>query len=230
MGNLSWTRAIILGLIPGGQLYERIVNYGASMDKWWLLLPAFFPPFSLIPMILLKMGIVSINSGPGFINPLNWWLLIPIFTMILLPILLNNVFNLDDDSMLGFLITLICVIGASTVTNLINFKKKCNTINHNIVGKAVIDATVAYGAAIAISWCINLIPILDEIIIGLEMIPGIGTFVKQGILIFGYIIGLFIIGIFNLRLNVCTVSWQGTTVDKILLAASSGMIFMNFLL
>ena len=67
MSDLSWTRTIILGLIPGGQLYARLFNFGGSMDKLWLLLPAFFPPFSLIPMILLKLGWISIKQGSGLL-------------------------------------------------------------------------------------------------------------------------------------------------------------------
>jgi hypothetical protein len=231
MSDLSWTRTIILGLIPGGQLYARLFNFGGSMDKLWLLLPAFFPPFSLIPMILLKLGWISIKQGSGFINPLNKWLLLPIITIIMMPFLLDHVFNLDNDSLLGFLITFIFIITACSITNIINMRGKCKTTTFNNVGKSVMDAITAYGIAIFISWCINFIPVIGEIIIEIEMIPFIGPIVKQTIWILGYIVGLFLLDSFNqISSDICNISWHGTKTDKFLVGASSGIILLDFII
>ena len=231
MSDLSWTRTMILGLIPGGQLYARLFNFGGSMDKLWLLLPAFFPPFSLIPMILLKLGWISIKQGSGFINPLNKWLLLPIITIIMMPFLLDHVFNLDNDSLLGFLITFVFIITACSITNIINMRGKCKTTTFNNVGKSVMDAITAYGIATFITWCINFIPIIGEIIISIEMIPFIGHIIKQSIWILGYIVGLFLLDSFNqISSDICNISGHGTKTDKLLAGASSGIILLDFII
>ena len=231
MSDLSWTRTMILGLIPGGQLYARLFNFGGSMDKLWLLLLAFFPPFSLIPMILLKLGWISIKQGSGFINPLNKWLLLPIITIIMMPFLLDHVFNLDNDSLLGFLITFVFIITACSITNIINMRGKCKTTTFNNVGKSVMDAITAYGIATFITWCINFIPIIGEIIISIEMIPFIGHIIKQSIWILGYIVGLFLLDSFNqISSDICNISWHGTKTDKLLAGASSGIILLDFII
>jgi hypothetical protein len=222
---------MILGLIPGGQLYARLFNFGGSMDKLWLLLLAFFPPFSLIPMILLKLGWISIKQGSGFINPLNKWLLLPIITIIMMPFLLDHVFNLDNDSLLGFLITFVFIITACSITNIINMRGKCKTTTFNNVGKSVMDAITAYGIATFITWCINFIPIIGEIIISIEMIPFIGHIIKQSIWILGYIVGLFLLDSFNqISSDICNISWHGTKTDKLLAGASSGIILLDFII
>jgi hypothetical protein len=222
---------MILGLIPGGQLYARLFNFGGSMDKLWLLLPAFFPPFSLIPMILLKLGWISIKQGSGFINPLNKWLLLPIITIIMMPFLLDHVFNLDNDSLLGFLITFVFIITACSITNIINMRGKCKTTTFNNVGKSVMDAITAYGIATFITWCINFIPIIGEIIISIEMIPFIGHIIKQSIWILGYIVGLFLLDSFNqISSDICNISGHGTKTDKLLAGASSGIILLDFII
>ena len=60
MGSLSTWGVLIMGLIPLGQLWARIFNFNGSLDKWWLMFPLFLiPPFSFIPLILMKMGFVS---------------------------------------------------------------------------------------------------------------------------------------------------------------------------
>ena len=231
MSDLSWTRTMILGLIPGGQLYARLFNFGGSMDKLWLLLLAFFPPFSLIPMILLKLGWISIKQGSGFINPLNKWLLLPIITIIMMPFLLDHVFNLDNDSLLGFLITFVFIITACSITNIINMRGKCKTTTFNNVGKSLMDAITAYGIATFITWCINFIPIIGEIIISIEMIPFIGHIIKQSIWILGYIVGLFLLDSFNqISSDICNISWHGTKTDKLLAGASSGIILLDFII
>jgi hypothetical protein len=231
MGELSWTRAIVLGLIPGGQLYYRLFNIGGSMDKWWLLFLAFIPPFSLIPMILIKLGVISIKEGTGFINPLNWWLLIPIFTIIIMPLLLDNVFNLDSDSLIGFLITFIFIIGACSITNIINMRDKCKPTTFNNIGKSVIDAISAYGMATFIKWCINFIPVVGEVLMEMESIPFIGSIIKQTVWILGYIVGLFLLMSFNqATTSICNVEWHGTKFDKFLVFSSFGVILLDYML
>ena len=53
--KLSWLQVLILGIVPLGQLWARIFYFNGSLDKWWLMFPIFLlPPFSFLPLIMMK--------------------------------------------------------------------------------------------------------------------------------------------------------------------------------
>ena len=64
--KISWKATFLYGLIPIiGQLIARIEYFKGSLDKSWLLInPLFiFPPFSLIPLILMKFDKIADGQG-----------------------------------------------------------------------------------------------------------------------------------------------------------------------
>jgi hypothetical protein len=127
-GKLSWKQVLIMGLIPLGQLYARVKIFNGSLDKWWLMFPLLlFPPFSFIPMIMMKYGAVANGTGS---NPLDNFMLIPIIAKFIIPFILP--FIIDEDSTLlftivGFVLQLITVM----VGNLIRRKDNCKEITTN---------------------------------------------------------------------------------------------------
>ena len=74
--KLTFIQVLILGLFPLGQLWARIFYFNGSLDKWWLMFPMFLiPPFSFVPLLLMKFGFVADGKGT---NPLDYWMLLPI--------------------------------------------------------------------------------------------------------------------------------------------------------
>ena len=81
MSEISWKQVAIFSFIPMGQLWARVFLKKGSLDKWWLLLiqqihPLFMlPPFSTIPLILMKYNWIKDGEGG---TPIGFELLLPI--------------------------------------------------------------------------------------------------------------------------------------------------------
>lgn len=213
-GKISWTQVLILGLVPLGQLYARVKLFNGSLDKWWLMFPLLlFPPFSFIPLIMMKYG--SVANGAGG-DPLDNFILIPIIAKFIIPFILP--FIIDEDSTLlftivGFIIQLLTVMTA----NLIRRKNNCNDITINSVGKASIDSTISIAMGDLTSFAIGFVPVIGTIISILQAIPFIGNFISSIVWSIGFAGAYCIINMFNQHPNLqqfCSTSFTGNLQDK----------------
>jgi hypothetical protein len=210
MGSLSTWEVLIMGLIPLGQLWARIFNFNGSLDKWWLMFPLFLvPPFSFIPLILMKMGFVADGSGT---NPLDYWILCPILTKIITDILMDD--STPFQMVTALLIQLISVLAS----NLMRRYENCNrTITVNSVGKAIIDSVTAFGMGSIVQMLIPMLPFVGIFFSLISMIPIIGTFVSTFIWILGFAGSYILINMFNQvsMNNYCSSPFTGTLSDRV---------------
>ena len=58
--KISLIKAILIAVIPLGQLWARIFWLDGSLDKAWLLFPLFLIfPFSILPSLTMYFGFVK---------------------------------------------------------------------------------------------------------------------------------------------------------------------------
>jgi hypothetical protein len=213
--KISWLRVIILGLIPLGQLWARIFDFNGSLDKWWLMFPLLLiPPFSFIPMLMMKFGFIADGKGS---KPLDSWILVPIITKLVLAFLLPYIVD-EDSTFITFIVSLIFQLIATMCANLVRRYKNCNqTITTDSIGKAGIDSTIAMAvgdlSAIIIPW----LPFVGMFISILEMIPIIGEYVDSILWIIGFSATYTLINMFNQddMTKYCSTPFTGNLQDKI---------------
>ena len=64
INTLTWEKVFLFAIVPLGQLFVRINYLNGSVDKSWTLFPLFLiPPFSFIPLIMMKLGWIKNGSG-----------------------------------------------------------------------------------------------------------------------------------------------------------------------
>jgi hypothetical protein len=144
MSDISWLKTILVALIPGGQLYGRVALLDCSLDKPWLLIPIFFfPPFSFIFAILMKMG--KIKKGKCG-KPYDWNMLIPIITRIVIMLFTMTAIDyITEDTIIKSIIlatTLVIQFIALIIPFAIRTYKECKNICMNNIGKIISDALV----------------------------------------------------------------------------------------
>jgi len=213
MGQLSWMQVLVLGLIPLGQLWARIFNFNGSLDKWWLMFPLLqFPPFSFIPLLMMKFGWVKDGKGS---NPIDKIMILPIIAKFIIPFILP--FIIDEDSemlttIVGFVLQLIMVM----IANLTRRYQNCNNITVDSVGKAGIDSTIALCIADLVPLMMGWIPFVGIIYSIIEMIPVIGDFVNQIFWSLGFAGTYIVINMFNQdnMQKYCSTPFTGNVQDK----------------
>lgn len=213
--KLSWIQVLIMGLLPLGQLWARIFNFKGSLDKWWLMFPIFLlPPFSFIPLIMMKFGMVADGKGS---TPIDTIMLLPIIAKFIIPFILPFIIDEDDYALLfsivGFVLQLLTIIVANLTRRHIN----CNSITTDSIGKACIDSVIAYSSADFSTFAIGFVPYIGIIITVIGMIPVVGDFVNQIIWNLAFAATYIIINMFNQddMSKYCTTPFTGNTQDRI---------------
>jgi hypothetical protein len=229
-GNrLSWMQVLVMGLVPLGQLWARIFYFKGSLDKWWLMFPLLlFPPFSFIPLIMMKFGMVADGKGS---DPVDKIMLLPIIAKFIIPFILPFIVDEDEHaflfSLVGFVLQLLTIM----VANLTRRHTNCKDITTDSVGKAGIDSVIAYGMGDITAFAIGFIPFVGMFFSVLEMIPVIGDFVNQIVWSLGFAATYIIINMFNQdnMSKYCSTPFTGNVQDKIpFIISIIAIIGLNF--
>ena len=214
--KLSWIQVIVLSLFPLGQLFARIVYFKGSLDKWWLMFPLLlFPPFSLIPLIMMKFGFVANGKGS---DPVDKIMLLPIIAKFIIPFILPYMIDDEDHALLFSIVSFTLQFLTILVANLTRRYYTCNnTITTDSIGKAGIDSTIAFGMGELVPFVIGFIPVIGLAYSIIEMIPYIGDFVHQIFWSLGFAGTYVIINMFNQDdINkFCSTPFTGNIQDKI---------------
>jgi hypothetical protein len=229
-GNrLSWMQVLIMGLIPLGQLWARIFTFKGSLDKWWLMFPLLlFPPFSFIPLIMMKFGMISDGKGS---NPVDKIMLLPIIAKFIIPFILPFVVDDEENEFLFSLVSFVLQLLTIMVANLTRRYTNCNNITVDSIGKSGIDSVIAYGMADITVFAIGFLPFIGMAISVLEMIPVIGDFVNDIIWSLGFAATYIIINMFNQdnMQKYCSTPFSGNLQDKIpFIISVIAIIGLNF--
>ena len=229
-GNrLSWMQVLIMGLIPLGQLWARIFTFKGSLDKWWLMFPLLlFPPFSFIPLIMMKFGMISDGKGS---NPVDKIMLLPIIAKFIIPFILPFVVDDEEHEFLFSLVSFVLQLLTIMIANLTRRYTNCDNITVDSIGKSGIDSVIAYGMADITVFAIGFLPFIGIAISVLEMIPIIGDFVDDIIWSLGFAATYIIINMFNQdnMQKYCSTPFSGNLQDKIpFIISVIAIIGLNF--
>lgn len=218
--KLTWLQVLILGLVPLGQLWARIFNFNGSLDKWWMMFPLFLiPPFSFLPLLLMKFGFVADGKGS---NPLDYWIILPIIAKFIIPFIMP--FIIDEDSeMLTSIVSLMLQLLTIMTANLIRRFNNCkpsysqDRITVDSIGKASIDSTIAFGIGEITAFIIPWLPYVSIFITVLEFIPVLGDFVDSIFWTLGFAASYIIINMINQDniVKFCSTPFTGNLQDKI---------------
>jgi len=164
MSNFTWEKVFLLAIVPLGQLYARINYLKGSIDKSWTLFPLFMvPPFSLIPLIMMKMNIIKKGEGG---NPFDYLIVLPIIFKLFGDIILKSLFI---GGKINFIMSKFIVYFS---LYLIYFSKdKCKDNNYKRTKRSFTNSMIVFG----------LVEILNEIIT--NFIPTFG-FIEKVIKVF----------------------------------------------
>jgi len=227
--RLSWMQVLIMGLVPLGQLWARIFTFKGSLDKWWLMFPLLlFPPFSFIPLIMMKFGMVADGKGA---DPVDKIMLLPIIAKFIIPFILPYIIDDEEHAFLFSLVAFVLQLLTIMVANLTRRHSNCTDITTDSVGKAGMDSVIAYGMADITTFAIGFLPFIGMAVGALEMLPFIGDFVDPIIWSLGFSATYIIINMFN-QSNMgqfCSTPFTGNVQDKIPFVVSViAIIGLNF--
>lgn len=223
--KLSFLQVLILGLIPLGQLWGRIFYFNGSLDKWWLMFPFFLvPPFSFIPILMMKFGFVADGKGA---NPLDYWMLLPVIAKFIIPFILPFVIDEDSEmltSIVSFVLQLLFIMTANLARRHMNCKEEGITLNS--FGKAGIDSTIAYTVGDISSFVIPWLPFVGTVSSLLEMIPIVGDTIDSIFWSIGFIAAYVLLNMFNQDnlTKFCSTPFTGNLQDKIPFLAAIGAL------
>lgn len=165
---------ILYSILPFGQLFARVFLMNGSLDKSWTFIPLFFiPPFSFLPMILMKIGIIKKGKGG---KPFDIFMIIPIILRIIMGILIDY---FDVGFPLWMIIEIFGNLLGSTIPLIIKRTKECKkTPNHKTKFKTILIA-LAQAAAIQgftgiMSILLRIIPLIKYPVRLLEAVPYVG--------------------------------------------------------
>jgi hypothetical protein len=218
--KLTFLQVLILGLVPLGQLWARIFYFNGSLDKWWLMFPIFLiPPFSFIPLLLMKFGFVADGKGS---NPLDYWMILPIIAKFIIPFIMPYIID-EDSEMLTSIVSLVLQLLTIMSVNLIRRYNNCvppyapNKITGDSIGKAAIDSTIAFGIGEISAFVIPWLPFVGIVITVLELIPVLGEFVDTILWTLGFVASYVLINMFNQddMNKFCSTPFTGNLQDRI---------------
>ena len=191
--NMTWNQVLFYSMMPFGQLFYRIFYLGGSLNKSWLLFPLFLiPPFSLIPMMLIKKGFVKREKRK---NPLNNLILMPILAKLILPFILSMFISLDNQlshKLIIFSIVLPLVI-------LLNIKTREKICKNMVVATPsnITNSVISYGIAELLVFIMPFIPMYGNIINIAHGTPLLKTLVNPLIWSFGFFVTHIIMSLIN---------------------------------
>lgn len=211
--KLSWIQVLIFALIPLGQLWARIFYFNGSLDKWWLMI-LLIPPFSFIPLLMMKFGFIADGKGT---NPLDYWMILPIIAKFIIPFIMP--FMIDEDSeMLTSIVTMILQLLCVMISNLVRRYMNCTEgMTLDSIGKACIDSTIAFGIGDISAFIIPWLPYVGIAISVLEVIPVIGDFVDSILWTLGFVASYVLINMINQDdlMKFCSTPFTGNLQDRI---------------
>jgi hypothetical protein len=165
-------------IVPFGQLIMRLNKFGGSLDKPYLLLPFFFfPPFSIIPVLMAKFGMLKKSKIE---NIIDIYIVIPIIFRFILIFTMALIGNFGGP-LLQISLILISLIAINMYRSSINdtCKKNDAPITNKII-KNVADSMAEYSIGILTVAMIYFIPFINIFLdlIGSIPFPIIGNIGK----------------------------------------------------
>ena len=225
--KISWLQVLLFSFIPLGQLIVRIFYLNGSLDKLWLMFPILLmPPFSFIPLLLIKFGFVQDGKGS---DPIDKIMLLPLIARIVTLFVLNKM-GINDPLMfilINLLINLSTIIIANITRRYYNCEKEGVTMDS--VGKAVIDSTIAYAISEATPIIISYLPFIGVAYKILGLFTQNGNIIDVIFSNMGFAISYILINMFN-QDNInqfCSTPFSGNFVDKIAFFISIIVIFIT---
>jgi hypothetical protein len=225
--NISWLQVFLYGLFPFGQLFARINLLNGSLDRAWLLLLN-FPPFSFIPMIMMKFGLIKEGAG---INPYDYNIYLPILLHLLMNYALGNFFNTENLFNITYMLLL---VGSTAGVLIYRMTKNCEFKSEHI-GKTIIDTAKIISMAELLPFITMWIPIVGNIFTMLISAPGIGPIIYEILWGAGFVFAYILVNMFNQHnMNqFCNSPFFGTPNDQLifiysLLALVSIKLFNSF--
>jgi hypothetical protein len=185
--SLSWKEVLILGLIPMGQLYARVINFNGSLDKKWLLFPLFMiPPFQFIATLMMKFGMFKKGKGG---KPYDWFMLIPLIVRIILSYVLERF-----DMPVYIIIDVIVSIIATLIPSYLRTRNLCQEYNTTNMINTFVQGVSIEAAANIFSVVIGWVPLIGMIFTLLEFLPVIGESIAW---MLAYSTGYIVMNMFN---------------------------------
>jgi hypothetical protein len=217
--KISWLQVLLFSFIPLGQLIVRIFYLNGSLDKLWLMFPILLmPPFSLIPLLLIKFGFVQDGKGS---DPIDKIMLLPLIARIVTLIVLHRI-GINSPSvfiLINLLINLFTIIIANLTRRYYNCEREGVTMDS--VGKAVMDSTIAYAISEITPVILSFLPFIGVAYSILGLIIGLFTtneYILDAVFSnIGFAVSYILINMFN-QDNIgqfCSTPFTGNIVDKI---------------
>jgi hypothetical protein len=202
------------GLVPMfGQLCMRIFKLNGSLDKPYLLFPLFFiPPFSFIPVIMAKLGMIKKLKDAG--SPIDIYILIPIIFRFILILFMAQITNgMELFKQVGLIMI------ALFATNMIRSytTRNCDKVGgHNIFGnimKSSIDSMAEYSIGVLSTFLILFVPFIKPIFetINLLKIPYMHQIIDSTIWGLGVGSGYLLVNMFDSNYDSAVDYCQGKT-------------------
>lgn len=196
--RISLIRAILISIIPFGQLWARTFWLDGSLDKAWLMFPFFLIfPFSIIPSIAMYFGFVKKGIGG---KPYDNFMWIPIIFKFLLSFLIPKFLELfydDPSDTTIFIYIFIIQLFIGMIPNLIRTYKVCNNLPFNSFGKAFVDSTIANGVGELLPFILGWMPFIGFFLTIIGMIPVIGEQIENLLWSVSFAFGYIFINMVN---------------------------------
>lgn len=179
--NISWLEVLIYAFVPIGQLWARVFLLNGSLDKKWLFFPfLLMPPFSLLPMTMMKLGLVAKGKG---LTPYDYLMLMPILAHLLMNYVLGDLF--EEESTFN-LVYLLALFGATVGILTYRISKNC-AFKTSFIGKNIMDSTRIVAMAELVPFIVGYTPIIGKIYTVISMMPFIGSIATEALWSIGYI-------------------------------------------
>jgi hypothetical protein len=196
--RISLIRAILISIIPFGQLWARTFWLDGSLDKAWLMFPFFLIfPFSIIPSLAMYFGFVKKGIGG---KPYDNFMWIPIIFKFLLSFLIPKFLELfydDPSDTTIFIYIFIIQLFIGMIPNLIRTYKLCNNLPFNSFGKAFVDSTIANGVGELLPFILGWMPFIGFFLTIIGMIPVIGEQIENLLWSVSFAFGYIFINMVN---------------------------------
>jgi hypothetical protein len=196
--RISLIRAILISIIPFGQLWARTFWLDGSLDKAWLMFPFFLIfPFSIIPSLAMYFGFVKKGIGG---KPYDNFMWIPIIFKFLLSFLIPKFLELfydDPSDTTIFIYIFIVQLFIGMIPNLIRTYNLCNNLPFNSFGKAFVDSTIANGVGELLPFILGWMPFIGFFLTIIGMIPVIGEQIENLLWSVSFAFGYIFINMVN---------------------------------
>jgi len=196
--RISLIRAILISIIPVGQLWARTFWLDGSLDKAWLMFPFFLIfPFSIIPSLAMYFGFVKKGIGG---KPYDNFMWIPIIFKFLLSFLIPKFLELfydDPSDTTIFIYIFIIQLFIGMIPNLIRTYKLCNNLPFNSFGKAFVDSTIANGVGELLPFILGWMPFIGFFLTIIGYIPIIGEQIENILWSISFFSGYVLVNMVN---------------------------------